>query len=56
MISIRDGVRTRGEILELETLGPEDLAQVDDLIHEMRDHLDRVARVRDARAKAGGGL
>lgn len=51
-IAIKDGVHTRGDVLELEELGPEELARVDELIHELRDHLDRIARVRAAKARA----
>ncbi len=48
-IAVKDGVHTRGDILELSDLAPEDLARVDELILEMRDHIDRIARVRAAK-------
>lgn len=57
-ISIDDGVQTRGGLLKLDELDAIALARVDELIHEMRDHLERLARVQAAdaarRAKAGG--
>lgn len=48
-IAVKDGVRTRGEVLELEELDAEALARIDELVHEMRDHIERIARVRAAR-------
>lgn len=55
-ISVKDGAHTRGEILELEELGAEELARVEALVHEMRDHLERIARRMAAkRAKDGAG-
>ncbi len=47
--SIKDGVRTMGELLELESLDAEALARVDELVLEMRDHIERLARVRAAK-------
>lgn len=48
-IAVKDGVRTRAEVLELEELDAEALARIDELVHEMRDHIERLARVREAR-------
>lgn len=53
-IAVKDGARTRGEVLELEDLTPEALAHVDELILEMRDHIERIARVRAARSAKEG--
>lgn len=53
-IAVKDGVRTRGEVLELEDLDEEALSRIDELVLEMRDHIERLARVRAAKRTKGG--
>lgn len=38
--------RTRAEMIEREDLDVGVLAEIDDLLHEVRDHLERTARSR----------
>ena len=47
--TVKDGPHTRGEVLDLDDLDGMALARVDEVIHEIRSHLERLARVRAAR-------
>lgn len=55
-VAIESNGRTRAERLELERLDPMALARAEDLMHEMRAHLEQMARVEEARrAREGTG-
>lgn len=55
VVMLKGGVRSETVGLELPELGPDELAQVDDLFHEIRARIDRVAQIRAAKAKKAGG-
>lgn len=52
-IAVQHGSRTQAEILEFEELGPEELAQIENLCHETLAICQRVAAVRQAKAEKG---
>ncbi len=56
-VSVKDGPHTRGEVLELDEddLGPAELARVEELMHEMSSYLERLARLKRARAQGRAG-
>lgn len=55
MVTLKDGVRTRGEILDLEELDDVAMARIEELIIDMREHVERIARVHQARRSKGLG-
>lgn len=50
-IAVKDGGHLRGETLEFDELGPDELDQVHELSQTLVDYCERIARVHAARAK-----
>lgn len=51
MFMVKDGVRNETFGLELTELGPEELALVEDLAHELVARVQRLATIRAAKAR-----
>lgn len=51
IVMVQDGIRSETFGLDLAELGPEELAMVEDLALELRARVDRLAKIRAAKAR-----
>lgn len=55
VVMVKDGVRSETFGLELPDLGVEELALVEDLAHELVERVQRLAKIRAAKARRTDG-
>lgn len=55
IVMVKDGVRSETFGLELPDLGPEELAMVEELSHELIERVQRIAKIRAAKARRVDG-